>query len=276
MMHVMNRFCMRACAVATAGVALGMWGVTAASASGGSATIGSGTPGPAGIAASRGGALRLTINNHAFGPNTAAVTSTRTFAGYQAAVPAGSATVMTGSFAVPTLSCTTAERVIAPSAGVLVNNNRSASASFVFTGCVNGTAVFFPGLVVNGKETDFQSSPFAAGDVIDLTTKVSTNRTRVQVTDVTTGVTQKITTGPGARAGAAFFGDEAAISNSGALLHVPDFGKLKFRDCIIDGKDLAKWRPHAFQRVNSRGTVQIAIGTLSTSGLAFATRFEHS
>jgi hypothetical protein len=263
-MHVMNRFCMRACAVAAAGVALGTWGVTAASASGG------------GIVAGRGGALRLTINNHAFGPNTAAVTSSRTFAGYQTAVPAGSATVMTGSFAVPTLSCTTAERVIAPSAGVLVNNNRSASISFVFVGCVNGMATFFPGLVVNGKEKDFPSSPFAAGDVIDLTTKVSTNRTRVQVTDVTTGVTQKITTGPGARADAAFFGDEAAITNSGALLHVPDFGKLKFRDCIIDGKDLAKWRPHAFQRVNSRGTVQIAIGSLSTSGLAFATRFEHS
>jgi hypothetical protein len=271
-MHVMNRFCMRACAVATAGVALGMWGVTAASASGGgSATIGSG----AGIVAGRGGALRFTNNNHAFGPSTAAVTSTRTFAGYETAVPAGSATVLTASFAVPTLSCTTAERVIAPSAGVLVNNFRSASVSLVFVGCVNGAAVFFPGLVVNGKVKEFQSNPFAAGDVIDLTTKVSTNRTRVQVTDVTTGVTQKII-GLGARASAAFFGDDAVFTNSGTLLHVPDFGKLKFRDCIIDGKDLAKWRPHAFQRVNSRGTVQIAIGTLSTSGLAFATRFEHS
>jgi len=262
-MNVMHRFCMRACAVATAGVALGTWGVTAASASGGaSATI-------------HHGALRFANNDHAFGLSTAGVTSTRTFAGYQTTVPTGSATVMTGSFAVPTLSCTTAQRFIAPSAGVLVNNFRSASVSFVFVGCANGAAVFFPGLVVNGKAKSFSSSPFAAGDVIDLTTKVSTNRTRVQVTDVTTGVTQKII-GSGARASAAFFGDDAAFTNSGKLLHVPDFGKLKFRNCLIDGKTLAHWRPRAFQRVNSRGTVQIGIGTLSSSGLAFATRFEHS
>src|SRR5215831_16940804 len=127
-MNVMHRFCMRACAVATAGVALGTWGVTAASASGGaSATI-------------HHGALRFANNDHAFGLSTAGVTSTRTFAGYQTTVPAGSATVMTGSFAVPTLSCTTAQRFIAPSAGVLVNNFRSASVSFVFVGCANGAA----------------------------------------------------------------------------------------------------------------------------------------
>ena len=261
-MNLMHRFCMRACAVATAGVALGTWGVTAASASGGaSATI-------------HHGALRFTSNDHAFGPSTASVTSTRTFAGYQTAVPAGSATVMTGSFTVPTLSCTTAQRFITPSAGVLVNNNRSASVSLVFVGCANGAAHYFMGLVENGHFRSF-TARVSAGDVIDLTTKVSTNRTRVQVTNVTTGLTRKII-GPGARASAAFFGDDAAFTNSGKLLHVPDFGKLKFRDCLIDGKTLAHWRPRAFQRVNSRGTVQISVGTLSSSGLAFATRFEHS
>ena len=209
---------------------------------------------------------------HAVGLATAPANS-RDFAGYAAAVPAGSATVMTASFTVPTLSCTTADRAITPSTAVYHGN--SVSAAFVFTGCVNGTAVYYPGLVVNGTETDFTTSPFAAGDVIDVTTKVSTNRTRVQVTDVTTGVTQKII-GAGASASAAYIGDDALFTSSQALIHVPDFGKLKYRNGLIDGKTLASWRPHAYQRVNSRGTVQIATGTLSTSGLAFATRYEHS
>jgi len=275
-MHAMHRFVTRACAVAAAGVALSTWVVTAASASGGgSATIHPRAIG-SGIVAGRGGALRLITNDHPLGLTTATPTSTRTFAGYQAAVPAGSATVLVASFAVPTLlSCTTTDRAIAPSVGVPVNNGKTVSAAFVFTGCVNGTALYFPGVVVNGTETDYQTTPFSAGDVIDLTAKVSTNRTRVQVTDVTTGVTQKII-GSGGRASAAFIGDEALATSTGSLLHVPDFGKLKFRNSVIDGKTLASWHPHAYQRVNSRGTVQIATGTLSTSGLAFATRYEHS
>ena len=270
-MNVMHRFCMRACAVATAGVALGAWGVTAASASSGSATIGSGAVGPAGIVAGRGGALRFTGNDQAIGRTTAAANS-RFFAGYAAAVPAGSATVLTASFAVPTLSCTTADLGIAPSAAV--ENKTTASAAFVFTGCLNGAVDNFLGLVVNGHERDF-TARVTAGDTIDVTTKVSTNRTRVQVTDVTTGLTRKII-GPGARATAALFGDAGYASKSGRLLHVPHFGKLKFRNCLVDGKTLASRHPQAVQRVNSNGTVQISVGSLSTSGLAFATRFKHS
>src|SRR5262249_43120697 len=50
------------------------------------------------------------------------ITSTRTFAGYQTAVSAGSPTVATASFTVPTLSCTTTDRAIAPDVGVAENN----------------------------------------------------------------------------------------------------------------------------------------------------------
>jgi Peptidase A4 family len=212
--------------------------------------------------------------SHAIGVSTATPTSSRTFAGYQATVPAGSATVLTASFTAPALSCTTADRAIAPSTGVPVNNYKTVSAAFLFTGCVNGTAVYFPGLVVNGTETDYTASPFAAGDVINLTTKVSTNRTRVQVTDVTTGVTQKII-GPGARASAAFVGDEAWLSSSGALMRVPDFGKVQFKNCLLDGKTLASWRPKAYQRVTSLGVVQISTGAFWPGGTAFTTRYMH-
>ena len=208
---------------------------------------------------------------HAVGLATAPANS-RDFAGYAAAVPAGSATVMTASFTVPTLSCTTADRAITPSTAVYHGN--SVSAAFVFTGCVNGTAVYYPGLVVNGTETDFTTSPFAAGDVIDVTTKVSTNRTRVQVTDVTTGVTQKII-GAGARAQVVLISDNSWTTSTGRW-HVPDFGKLTFKNCLIDGKALASWHPRAYQRVNSNGTVQIRTGGFWPGGTAFTTHFMHS
>jgi len=111
--------------------------------------------------------------------------------------------------------------------------------------------------------------------VLDLTTKVSVNRTRVQVTDVTTGVTQKII-GAGGRARAAFVGDEAWGNSAGQLEHVPDFGKLTFKNSVLDAKALASWRPVAIQRVNSRGTVQISTGGFWPGGNTFTTRFEHS
>ena len=221
------------------------------------------------------GYLDPLTGSHAIGVAAAAPGSTRAFAGYQTAVPAGSATVATASFTVPTLSCTAIARQIAPSAGVPANNYQTASVAFVFTGCVNRRAVYFPGLVVNGTETDYTTTRFAAGDVISLTTKVSVNRTRVQVTDVTTGVTKMII-GTGARASAAYFGENGWFNSSASLLHVPDFGKLTFENCLIDGKTLASWHPHAYQRVNSNGTVQIATGGLWPGGTAFTTHFQHT
>jgi hypothetical protein len=221
------------------------------------------------------GQLRFTSHDHAAGPAAATPTSNRTFAGYQTAVPTGSATVLTASFTVPALACTTTDRAIAADAGVLVNNYKSGSLAGVFTGCVSGTAVYYPSVVVNGTETDYTTSPIAAGDVIDLTTKVSTNRTRVQVTDVTTGVTQKII-GAGASASAAYIGDDSWINSSGQLEHVPDFGKLAFKNSILDGKTLASWHPHAYQRVNSIGTLQITTGGFWPGGTTFTTHFQHS
>ena len=221
----------------------------------------------------RGGALRPTSTDHAIGRITPAANS-RYFAGYEAAVKAGSATVSSASFTVPTLSCTTTDRAITPVAGVDANNFKTYSSAFLFTGCVNGQAVNYPSLVMNGNETDYTTTLLSAGDVINLTTKVSTNRTRVQVTDVTTGVTEKLL-GPGASASDAYFGDSSWFNN-GALLHVPDFGKLTFKNCLIDGKALASWHPDAYQRVNSVGTVQIQTGGMWPTGTAFTTHFQHS
>ena len=253
-------------ATAVGGLALSALMTTGAAA----ATVnGPGTHGPGSWHFSPGTGPRAT------GPVAATATSNRTFAGYQTAVRAGSATVATATFTVPTLTCTTADRAIAADVGVLVNNYKTASTAGVITGCASGTAVYYPSVVVNGKQTDYTGTPLSAGDIITITTKVSVNRTRVQVTDVTTGVTQKII-GAGARASAAFIGNDALFTSSGALLHVPDFGKVTFKSCLIDGKTLASWRPQTYQRVNSIGRLQISTGGLWPSGTAFSTHFQHS
>lgn len=220
------------------------------------------------------GQFRFAGTNHAAGRAAATPANTRGFAGYQATVAPGSATVLEASFTVPALTCTTTDRAIAPSTGVPETNN-SISAAFVFVGCVSNVATFYPGLVDNGKETDFTSNPFAVGDVVDVITKVSTNRTRVEVTDVTTGFTQKII-GAGAKATAAFIGDEGWGDSSGRLEHVPAFGKLTFKNCMLDGKSLASFRPQSFNWVNSIGTLQISTGNFWPGGTAFTTHFVHS
>jgi hypothetical protein len=196
------------------------------------------------------------------------------FAGYQATVAAGSATSSAAQFKVPTLSCTSAYRAITPVAGVEVNSFATYSSAFVFVGCHSGAAVYFPALVINGTETDYTTTPLAAGDVINVSTKVTTTGTTVKVTDVTKGVTKKLT-GPGASSSAAYIADSGWFNN-GTLLGVPKFGTLTFIHCLVDGTALANAHPAQYQRVNSSGTVQIATGALTSGGTAFATHFKHS
>jgi hypothetical protein len=95
------------------------------------------------------------------------------------------------------------------------------------------------------------------------------------VKDVTTGVTVRHL-GVGARASAAFMGDNGWANSNGTLQGVPNFGKLTFTNCLIDGKALGGWHPKAFQRVNGRGMVEIATGGLLPGGTAFDTLFRQS
>ncbi len=156
-----------------------------------------------------------------------------------------------------------------------VNSYKTFSVAFLFTGCVNGTAVYYPGLVINGTETDYPASAFSAGDVITLSTSVTTTGTTLQVTDVTAGVTKKLT-GAGASASAAYIGDDGWATSTGTLLGVPNFGTLTFTNSLIDGKAPASWRPLKYLRVNHAGIVQIAPGSLSLAGTAFVTYYNHS
>jgi hypothetical protein len=196
------------------------------------------------------------------------------FAGYQATVAAGSATSSAAQFKVPALSCTSVYRAITPVAGVEVNNFASYSSAFLFVGCRSGNAMYFPSLVINGTETDYTTTRLSAGDAIKVSTKVTTTGTTVQVTDMTKGITKKLT-GPGASASAAYIAD-SGWHNNGTLLGVPKFGTITFTHCLIDGAALASARPARYQRVNSTGIVQIATGALSSAGTTFATHFKHS
>jgi len=56
---------------------------------------------------------------------------------------------------------------------------------------------------------------------------------------------------------------------------VPSFGTLTFTNCHIDGKTLASRHPSAYERV-MQVIVQVAPGTLSATGTAFTTYYNHS
>jgi len=188
-------------------------------------------------------------------------------------VTAGSATTSTATFTVPALSCAPPDLGIY--AGVDVAATSTGSAAGVAVKCEFGKAVYFPALVINNVGTSYRSSPFAKGDVINLSASVTTTGTTVQVTDVTKNVTKTLT-GPGASPRGAFIGDLGWGSNKGVLLGVPNFTKLKFFNCMINSQALGSTHPHEFQRVNSSGTVQIATGPFSPpGGLAFATYYRH-
>ena len=181
------------------------------------------------------------------------------------------------SFTVPTLSCTTTDRAIAPSAAVWVNNYKTFSVAGVFIGCVNGKAVYFPFLTANGAEANYTSTHFAAGDIINLSASVATSGITVQVTDVTKNVSVTNTiTGAGASGNAAWIGDDSWNGSSGTRLGVPNFGKLTFKNCLIDGTALGGWHPPAYKRVNSHGTVEIATGGFFPGGTAFNTLYRNS
>ena len=124
-------------------------------------------------------------------------------------------------------------------------------------------------------EADYTGTHLSAGDVINLSANVTTSGITVTVTDVTKNVSVTNTiTGAGASANAAWIGYDAWFIN-GTLLGVPNFGKVKFTNCLIDGTALQSSNPQQFQRVNAKGSVQIATGAFSPAPAAFATYFRH-
>lgn len=197
------------------------------------------------------------------------------FAGYLASVARGSATSSAARFTVPRVSCTRTpvDRFITIEARVDVNNFRSHSSAALFAGCHAGRVVYFPALVINGNEVNYTTTRVRAGDLIEVSVKVTTRGTTVQVTDVTRRVTKR-RTGPGARSGDALIGNvNVLLEPAGTRLGVPAFGTIVFTG-LIDGRALGRAHAVRVQRVSGR-TVQIATGPLSPRGLVFATHYKH-
>ena len=205
-------------------------------------------------------------------PGALSVINNPGFAGYQASVAPGSATSSAAQFKVPRLSCTTADRGIVPGVGAEVNNFRSFSGAALIVECVRGRARYTLVTAINGNQVNYTTS-VRTGNVIKVSVMVTTRATTVQVTDVTTRFTKR-RTGPGARSSAAFVGDDNLFSGT-TLLGVPNFGTLTYTSCLVDGRALARSHPARYQRVTSRGILQIATGALSRAGTAFATHYRH-
>jgi hypothetical protein len=200
----------------------------------------------------------------------AAIVDSTYFAGYQAAVTAGSATTSANRFTVPKLACTSAARGISAVAGVAVNSYKTYSVAILAVECFNDAAVYFPELVINGKQYNYQGSPAYAGNLIELSTSVTKTGTTVSVKDATRGFT-KTKKGVGASASAAYMGDSGTPS-----VGVPSFGTIAFTNCKIDGATLASKHPTEYQRATSSGVLQISTGAVARTGTKFATHFEHS
>jgi hypothetical protein len=203
------------------------------------------------------------------------VANSPVFAGYLATVARGSATSSAAQFKVPRVSCarTPVDRAITAEARVQVNNFRSFSSATVFAGCHNGSPTYFPALTINGNEVNY-NTPTRPGDLIEVSVKVTTRGTSVQVTDVTRHVTKR-RTGPGARSVDALIGNvDVLLEPNGTELGVPAFGTMIFASCLIDGRALGRSHPLRVQRVHGR-TLQIATGPLSPKGLVFATHYKH-
>ena len=224
---------------------------------------------PAQAAVATAAGVPATGVNPLVGAGPAIVNSTF-FAGYEAKVTTGSATTSTARFKVPKLTCTSATRAITAVAGVEVKDYATFSSAALAVECFNGAAVYFPELTIKGTQYNYQTSPAYAGNVIDLSTKVTTSGTTVTVKDVTRGVT-KTKTGAGASANAPYIGDSGAAS-----IAVPAFGTITFARCRADGATLKSKSPTEYQRESSGGVLQISTDALSATGTKFATHFKHS
>jgi hypothetical protein len=228
---------------------------------------------PARAAAPVNGGVRWIASARSGAPS---VVNSSVFAVYAATVARGSATSSAAQFKVPRVSCahTPVDRAITAEARVQVNNFRSFSAATVFAGCHNGIPTYFPALTINGNEVNYYNTPTRPGDLIEVSVKVTTRGTTVQVTDVTRHVTKR-RTGPGARSADALIGNvDVLLEPNGTELGVPAFGTVIFANCLIDGRALGRSHPLRVQRVHGR-TLQIATGPLSPKGLVFATHYKH-
>ena len=186
------------------------------------------------------------------------------------------------SFVVPKLTgCTAASRAIAPDIDVSNGTTSGHSGVGLFVGCYKGKPDYFPFILVNGSNTDYAAGTVQPGDHISLHLSEGPSSADVTFQDLTHNLV-KVKTGPG-RKDLGFPGigvDSWFIKD--VELGVPDFGRVLFSHCTVNGAALgAGGSPKApavleYDRATKAGTLQIATGALTAGKQAFATYFKHS
>lgn len=203
--------------------------------------------------------------------------STR-FAGYWSQVSVAGRVSDTGQIVVPRLKCTAANRAIAVSVGLYTTDHRPSAANLILR-CFKGKPSYFPELVVNGSNRNYFKFEARPGDKVVLHISAGPQRTLVSVDDKTLRFKRSVGGRGSSHVSDPWVGDVGWSNAHKKLEGVPDFGKLRFSDSMLNDEPFGSAKAlQRFNRVTAPGTgrVQIETGPFSDFGESFKTVFEHS
>lgn len=205
--------------------------------------------------------------------------SSTSYAGYSEQSPpgAGAGQTVSGTFTVAKLTCTSAERIVAPGVeGATDGGGNPEEFGLVEEACQQGKASYVGEIIFTAGATTRIKKPVAAGDKVRVTiTLVSSSRSTVTLSDLTKKWT-KSQSGPGAP----FFsyvdpGIFGWLVND-HLLGVPKFTVISFSACAAGGAPLDPAASTRYNRVSSTGVLQIATSALNAGHNGFTDTFKHS
>ncbi len=189
----------------------------------------------------------------------------RGFAGY-VTHHKGRVTTVVAHFKVPNLKCTNEQRAVGPGAFLLNGpaDREVFNAANIIVGCLNGTAVGFPVLLVNDKEFNAHR-PLAPGDniVVKLTNDPG-HQTVVQLSNLNPHRRYTLTrSGRGIAPNAQLVGYWASENlKTHTELPPPDVTPTTFRSVSIDGRPLGSRAPVGYDMTDANRLVLIAAGAV--------------
>jgi hypothetical protein len=144
----------------------------------------------------------------------------------------------------------------------------------VFAVCQSGSPAFQAIALVNGAAVVSAWAP-APGDVIQVSVSESTTATKATFTDVTKKLSATESS-PTGGTNSFIIDGITALSTSSGQLGVPPFGTDRFSLGKIDGDTVAASGAVAVSMQTSGAVLQIATGTLNSTGNAWNEIFKHS
>jgi hypothetical protein len=218
--------------------------------------------------------LAASVVTSAAASSRVAPKASRTFAGYQVSKPKTHVTSATTTFVVPAITCKKGFSGVGPSVVVQTavnkHNSYANEVAAVGVGCVNKKAEYES--IIGIGSHSFNDFPFAAGDVVVVSVKLTKSKTTVTIDDRTSG-RHKTRTGPGGIGAIAYIGDQGLEINN-KKTGLDPFTKTAFTNAEVNGRSLAAEKAVAFERKRGE-TLQIGVSKLS-KGKNFTLTFEHS